>query len=465
MTEKERKKLTETKDEAKEAKEVKETKKVKVKKDKKNLKEKSKKAINDAKEKIKNIDTQELKEKGKKKVKEGTEYAKKNPKRVIIWIIVIFVVIFAIQKISSLINKAVSQSQSGLAVSVEEIALDEIDNSLVYSAKVEAESVIPVILKASGEVKEVYVKIGDEVKEGQVLFTIDQEDLYKNVRALNASYNSAIAASNAAKANYENSKVNVETIEANYKAACELYEMGAISEVEYKQAVASYEYGASGATNSAYAQWQQAQAAVEQARIGLENAREVLNDARVKSPIDGVVSNLTVKEKTMLQAGVAPCTVVNADELEINVSVSESVISLIKPGDEVEVSLNAFPGEKFKGIIDAVSSASTTGVYPVVIKLENDEDKIKSGMFGRVTFSTNKKDKTIVIPKDALIVVGEEKYVFIYDNKKAVRVDVETGIDNGKDVEIISGLEVGDKLIVKGQDYVEDGDKVRLVEG
>lgn len=459
MTDKERKKLTETKDEVK-----KETKKVKVKKEK-NLKEESKKAIKNAKEKIKNIDTEELKEKGKKKVKEGKEYAKKNPMKVLIWVIIIFIVIFAIQKISSLINKVASQAQSGLAVSVEEIALDEIDNSLVYSAKVEAESVIPVILKASGEVKDVYVKIGDEVKEGQVLFTIDQEDLYKNVRALNASYNSAIAASNAAKANYENSKVNVETIEANYKAACELYEMGAISEVEYKQAVASYEYGASGATNSAYAQWQQAQAAVEQARIGLENAREVLADARVKSPIDGVVSNLSVKEKTMLQAGVAPCTIVNADELEINVSVSESVISLIKPGDEVEVVLNSFPGETFKGTLDAVSTASTSGVYPVVIKLENVDDKIKAGMFGKVIFSINKKEKTIVIPKDALIVSNEEKYVFVYENKKAVRVDVETGIDNGKDVEIINGLEIGDKLIVKGQDYVEDGDKVRLVEG
>lgn len=456
MTDKERKKLTETKEE---------TKEVKVKKQKKNLKEESKKAIKNAKEKIKNIDTEELKEKGKKKVKEGKEYAKKNPKKVLIWVIIIFIAIFVIQKVSSLINKVASQAQSGLAVSVEEIALNEIDNSLVYSAKVEAESVIPVILKASGEVKDVYVKIGDEVKEGQVLFTIDQEDLYKNVRALNASYNSAIAASNAAKANYENSKVNVETIEANYKAACELYEMGAISEVEYKQAVASYEYGASGATNSAYAQWQQAQAAVEQARIGLENAREVLADARVKSPIDGVVSNLSVKEKTMLQAGVAPCTIVNADELEINVSVSESVISLIKPGDEVEVVLNSFPGETFKGTLDAVSSASTSGVYPVVIKLENVDDKIKAGMFGKVIFSTNKKDKTIVIPKDALIVSGEEKYVFVYEDKKAVRVEVETGIDNGKDVEIISGLKVGDKLIVKGQDYLDDGDKVRLVEG
>lgn len=458
MTEKEKKKLKDNTEEKVSAKE-------KKKKEKKNIKEESKKAVKVAKEKIKNIDKEELKAKGKKKAKEGADYVKKNPKKVIIWIIIFFIAIFVIQKVSSLINRVASQSQSGLAVSVEEIALGEIDNALVYSAKVEAESCIPVILKASGEVKDVYVKIGDEVKEGQVLFTIDQEDLYKNVRALNASYNSAIAASAAAKANYENSKTNVETIEANYKAAVELYEMGAISEVEYKQAVASYEYGATGATNSAYAQWQQAQAAVEQARIGLENAREVLADARVKAPIDGVVSNLSVKEKTMLQAGVAPCTIVNADELEINVSVSESVISLIKPGDEVEVVLNSFPGEKFKGTLDAVSTASTSGVYPVVIKLENEDDKIKAGMFGKVIFSTNKKEKTIVIPKDALIVSGEEKYVFVYEDKKAVKVNVETGIDNGKDIEIISGLEIGDKLITKGQDYVEDGDKVRLIEG
>lgn len=416
-------------------------------------------------------------------------YYKSNTKKCWILVGTLVVGVFLINKGIGFVSEVSSKAEKGLPVTTSVLETSTIDNDIVYAAKVEAESSVPVILKASGEVEKVYVSLGDYVEEGTVLFEIDEDDLRKNVNALNAQYNSAIAGLNAAKANYQSAingstDVNViqaksqrDSLEAQYNAAVEMVGLGAISEVEFNQLKAGFEaadkaykilveQGVSGSKDAAYSQYQQAQAGVEQTRIALENARELLRDAKVKAPISGVVASLNAKEKNMLQAGMTPCMIVNADSLEISLSVSESVVSLIKKGDTVDITLNAFPGETFTGIIDGVSEAAgMTSTYPVVIKLENAEGKIKSGMFGKVIFSTNKKENAIVIPRDAMITLGEETFVFVEENGIAKKKYVEVGIDNGKDIEIVSGLNAGEELIIKGQDYLEDGDEVRVVEG
>ncbi|MCQ2978634.1 MAG: efflux RND transporter periplasmic adaptor subunit [Clostridia bacterium] len=412
-----------------------------------------------------------------------------NTKKCLIGLVV---VIFGLAIVFKFINWGIAKvtaPDKGIAVTEETIELKSIKNDIVYAAKVEAENSIPVILKASGEVQTVNVKLGDRVNEGDILFTINPKDIQKNVNAASAAYQAATAGVKAAKANYDSvnngtieaqviqTKAQRDSLEAQYNFAKEAKELGGISEVDFNTIEASFiaadkQYqqlvanGVTGSVQSALAQYENALAASEQARIAYESARDMLNDARVKAPISGVVAQLNVKEKNTLQAGMTPVMIVNADNLEINLSVSENVVSLLHQGDEVEVKLNQFPDETFKGIIDGLSTAAgQTSTYPLVIKLPNEDGRIKSGMFGKVIFSTNQVDDTIVISTDNLIENGDEKYVFIEDKKKVKKVVVETGINNGQEVQILSGLKVGDKLITKGQDYLQDGDDVRVVEG
>ena len=348
-------------------------------------------------------------------------------------------------------------------------------NEVVYPAKVVAENSVPIVLKATAKVKTIDVKLGDYVEKGQLLFTLDKTDIQASVNAASAALMAAQANYNSINggsmdANVIQAKANRDNLEKQYLAAVEMKEIGGISESDFnsieagfKAADATYNAlvnsGVAASKESALAQLNSAQASYQQ-------AKQMLDDCECKAPISGIVSTLNLKIDNYATQGTCPITIVNSDNLEIDLSVSESVVALISQGDKVSITLNSFPGETFEGTIDGVSdAASQTSTYPVVIKFENEDDKIKSGMFGKVTFYTNKKENVIVISTDYMIEDGDEKYVFVEIDGKAVKKNIETGINTGSEVEIISGLSVGDKLITNGQDYLADGDNVRVVEG
>lgn len=458
------------KEKLKEEKELK-NKKVKVKK------EKVKKEKKNIKDKIKDIDYKELKEKGMEKALEAKDYYMSNTKKCLIGLVVVVFGLMIVFKVVGWAKDKITETNiKGIAVTTLEITPDTIKNDIVYAAKVDAHYSLPVVLKAGGEVQQVYVKLGDYVNEGDVLFTIDPKDIQR-------SYNAASAAYSAASANYNSmtggqmdasvlqAKMNRDNLEKNYLAAQEIRAqgLGGVSENDFATLKAQFE--AADKTYQALinsgvqASTQGALASLEQSRTAYEQARDMLNNTKVKAPVSGIVASLNVKDKQMVQQGMTPITIVNSNDLEINLSVSENVVGLLHEGDEVDVLLNSFPDETFKGKIESLTTVSPqTGTYPLLIKMENKDDKIKAGMFGKVIFSTNQVDEAIVLDKDCLIENGDEKFVFVVDGKKAKKVLVETGVDNGKEIQIISGLNLGDQVITKGQDYLEDGDTIRVVE-
>lgn len=427
------------------------------------------------KEKLDSIDKEEIKNKTIEAANEAKKYYKNNTKKVLLIAIIVVFAIAILGKIFSAIKASITETKKGLAVTEEVIELRELSNDVVYPCKVEAENSVPIVLKATAKVRTIDVKLGDYVEKGQLLFTLDKSDIEATVSAASASLMAAQANYNSINGGSQDAsliqaKSNRDNLEKQYLAAKEMKELGGISDVDFNSIEAGFKAADASyralANSGLSAQRDSALAQLNQARASYNQAKQMLDDCTCVAPISGVVSTLNLKIDNYANAGTAPITIVNSDKLEINLNVSESLVSLIKKGDKVSIELNAFNGEKIEGIIDGVSDAAgQTSTYPVVIKFNNEDERIKSGMFGKVSFFTNRRDEAIVISVDNMIENGDEKYVFVEENNKAIKKIIETGINTGKEVEVLSGLSVGDKLITKGQDYLEDGDTVRVVEG
>lgn len=201
---------------------------------------------------------------------------------------------------------------------------------------------------------------------------------------------------------------------------------------------------------------------------GIKDSWDVLDKTYGKSTINGTVTAVNVKKGGMATPQLASVVVASGKRQQVLVSISETLKPNINVGDEVDVVISAISKEPMKGIIDSISVSpnSITSLYDVYIKLVGEDIPTSLGMFAEVTFKTNKKDNAIVVPTQSILTDGESQYVFITEDDITVKkVVVETGIVGTSDTEITSGLNEGDKLIIKGQSYLSDASSIRIVEG
>ncbi len=311
---------------------------------------------------------------------------------------------------------------------------------------------------------------------------------------------SEIALSNAelALTNAENNLRNATDTYNNIKI---LYDAGTVSksefdrtELAFKQATTAYNQ-AQNAKNQADIGYQQAESGlkkakdtyslttgtinsenVERARLAvnqaaaqrnsvsvqLQIAQNALNDLEIKSPISGVVSSRNANKGEYTSSAVPAFTVVKMDTVNVEVKISELLINLVKEGEAVDVTVKTLSDEPIKGKISSISpAADQTSTFPIKIEIDNTDGKIKPGMFAEIRFIKDSKQSALVVPRNTVLADENDKYVFVNDNGRAKKVVVTTGIDNGKDIEITSGLTTDDKVVVRGQSYLTDGDKLK----
>lgn len=318
----------------------------------------------------------------------------------------------------------------------------------LMTAKVFADKDVYVVPLMAGKVEKINVSIGDNVQKDDVLFVMDKDDIQKQV-------NQAYAAYEAAKAGFDVSAAQIQSAKDNLDRVEKLYEEGAVPETQYEQA----KLAASDESLEA------ARMGVEQARVAYTNAASMLKNAEVKAPISGVVSSINVVEGEYATSSNPPITIVDSDSITIEFGVSSSIVNKIKKGDEVEVEISS-SNYKNEAVINSISSSADimTNLYTVSIVLEND-GTIKPGMFAKVYLKTDKIDNVLAVKTEAVKETEDKKIVFVVDGESAVEKEVTTGLDTGAYIEIKTGLSEGDKVIVKGQDYISDGSKIKVVRG
>ncbi|CUS87264.1 HlyD family secretion protein [Candidatus Kryptonium thompsonii] len=331
------------------------------------------------------------------------------------------------------------------------------------------------------------VKVGQNVRKGQLLVKIKPDFYVARKEAMEASLKSALA-------QLEIAKANLLKAESEFKRAEELYNKKLISEAEYENARTSY--------NVTKAQYASASSAVEQARASLRQAEEDLAKTVIYSPIDGIVTqiNAEVGERvvgTSQMAGTVIMVVADLSKMEARVDVSEVDVVHVSIGDTAILSVDAFPEKKLKGVVYEISNAAKTkGLgtqeevvnFEVRIRILDKDVALRPGMSVTADIETEKRFNVIAVPIQAVTVRSLKKnksvgastesnpgknskddmveVVFVIENGVAKMVPVKRGISGEMYVEIVEGLK-GDEQIVVGSfrainRELEDGVKVRV---
>ena len=375
-------------------------------------------------------------------------------------------------------SNKIQEEEDYTPVEIHKVAVGTIENKIKINGKIAANEEIAIIPKAIGVVTKVNVKLGDPVKKGDTLFVIEQDDIAKSVEqaanAVQMANNGVAQAENGlqtAKLNYELNKEKIENAQLNLERIEKLYEEGAVSKSQLEQAQLAAD-GKNlemlmGQVNQAEIAHNQALNQLRQAEIAHEQALSGLGNTVVKAPMDGFISTLNVKEGQIATNSQPAATIVEMDEVCLQINVVENIVNRLQVGQEAEVNVPAAFDDYIASTISYISPTTDirTQLYAVMIYIDNSDQKIKPGMNGEAKLSMNTVDSAIVIKGDAVLDKGDKKVVFIVEGDIATEREVTVGLDTGDYMEIKEGLKEGENIIIEGQHYVEDGGKVKVVRG
>jgi RND family efflux transporter MFP subunit len=367
-----------------------------------------------------------------------------------------------------------------------------IEEMAELTGTIAARQTVNVVPKAVGRAVQVAVKVGDQVNRGDLIVSLETEEISLQLKQAEAGLAVAeanlaamkigarpgerVQANNAvaqAEANYENAKQNTIRMEALYVAgAIPLQQLEAAqlqlvqAETGYKSAKETQAILEQGATKENLAV---AEAQVKQAEAGAALIRAQLKNAMVTAPITGVVAAVNIEQGELAGAGMPVAIILNTDMVDVEINVSEANINQVNKGSEVKVLVSAVSSEPLIGIVETVSPAVNpqTRQFPVKISLQNQEGLLKPGMFARVFLVTAKETNALKIPKEAVVADNGRPYVYVVVNGVAVKKEVILGLrlTNNSRIQIISGLVLGEEVVIKGQHRLADGRAVMVENG
>lgn len=226
------------------------------------------------------------------------------------------------------------------------------------------------------------------------------------------------------------------------------------------------------AYDSALATAESARAAVESSERQLDLARRRLEYTALRSPIAGAVASVEAEANENVAAGQPIALITAGSRPEVTVSIPEGLIGRISRGDAVEVTFAAYADRVIPATVTEVGVAATGSgtTFPVTARLDENAPEIRSGMAADVTFRVAEDDRhyPMVLPSTAVVEDRDGRFVFVLeagDTGVGVvrRRDVRIGELRGDGMEIIEGLEVGERVVTAGARRLSDGQEVRLL--
>jgi HlyD family secretion protein len=385
------------------------------------------------------------------------------------------------------------EDRNGIKVTAEKIEKRTIIEVVSANGKIQPEKDIKISPYISGEVIELYVKEGDQVKTGDLLAKIDPEIYRANFDRMQAMLNSQKAAEANARAQVAQVEAQFRNAELSFNRSKKLWDQKVISDADYDAAKSSYEVAKAG-KDAAQESLNSAEFGVESAKASLKEAQENLFKTTIVSPNDGTVSKLSVEKgervtgASQFSAGTEIMRIANLESMEVNVEVNENDIVRVSLNDTCLIEVDAYLDKKFKGIVTEIStSANTVGVSADQITNFNVKIRIlpasyremvdtasvirspfRPGMSATVDIQTEtvyhvlsvpiqsvttRADTSGVVKKDdANIEVAETKdevkeYVFMNKDGKAFMQEVKTGVQDNTYIEITKGVEEGQEVI------------------
>ncbi|OUR91513.1 efflux transporter periplasmic adaptor subunit [Flavobacteriales bacterium 34_180_T64] len=388
-------------------------------------------------------------------------------------------------------------------VDIKKVALIDITEKVSATGKIQPEVEVKLSSEVSGEIIELPIVEGQQVKKGDLLVRVNP-DIYQS------SLNRSQASLQNVRAGLNQAEASLKEAQASYTRNQQLFEKGIISKADWDKAVSTYEI--------AQANKQSAYYNVQSAGATVSEARDNLNRTTIFAPMSGTISKLDVElgERvvgTQQMAGTEILRVANLNNMEVEVDVNENDIVKVQIGDSTIVEVDAYLKKEFKGIVTEIANSAagtltadqvTNFRVKVRIVEESYQDLMKDkpeyyspfrpGMTATVDVITDKRIKTVSVPISAIViktdttltrkssrkakkedddegpkekVESEEKFecVFVNNNGEAKLRVVKTGIQDDSNIEIVSGLKEGDEIITGPYSVVskvlKTGDKVK----
>lgn len=308
------------------------------------------------------------------------------------------------------------QTEKIPSVKVETVSKRDVVQQTSFTGTVEAYVLNNIAPQQPRRISKILADVGDHVKAGQLLVELDRSALVQ------------------AKAQMENAKIE-------YERTNELYEFGGASKSEWDARRLQYDVAKSAYDN-------------------------LLENTTLVSPVSGIVSARNYDNGDM--AGTSPILVVEQIRpVKIMINVSESLFPKVKKGMKIYVAFDAYGDEQFKGTVTRVYPTvdNSTRTFQVEVSLPNSDERIRPGMFARVTMPYGVADRVVIPDRAILKLMGSgDRYVYIYNPADCtVRYSkVELGRRMDAEYEVLSGVEDGDLVVISGQNALTNGAKVEL---
>ncbi len=278
-------------------------------------------------------------------------------------------------------------------------------------------------MTTGGKITNIYVDKGDKVRKGMNLLKIDDVLL---------------------KAQYDQVKANLEFQKKEFERNNKLYNDDAINE----------------------AQLDALKLQLENAQSSLDMAKKQYEDATLIAPIDGIITMKNVEVGDILAPGIPAFRIIDVSKVKVQVGIPEKYIVAFKEGNNVSIRFDAIPQTVFNGRMDYISFEATPSVrtFLAEILVENSGGLIRSGLMGNAKILRDVHENAIMIPINSIVDSQFGRSVFIASEENIVKeklLDIGSG-SNDTMIMINSGLNVGDRVIVKGQHDLVSGERIKI---
>ena len=200
-----------------------------------------------------------------------------------------------------------------------------------------------------------------------------------------------------------------------------------------------------------------------EARVRADEAR--LADYVIRAPFDGRLGLRRVSVGALINPGTAITTLDDASSVKVDFRVPEVVLAHIAAGQPVTARSAAYPGRAFEGRVTTIDSRVDPVTRSIEVRAEfaNADHALRAGMFLTSTLTTASRTGAVLIPEEAVVSSGESQFVFTVTENKVTRQEIVAGEYAGGEIEVLSGLDAGDTVIVGGVQKVRDGSRVKIV--
>ena len=397
------------------------------------------------------------------------------------WIIAMVLLVFFVAGCGKREEGATEKPTTIQGAKIETIKLSPVEEEYEAVGTVRSKTTSNLSSKTVGNILAVHVREGDRVKTGQLLIEIDDRDSRSRLQKAEAGLREVregleeieqnIHAAEAARGGAEAGRSLAMSTFNRYTA---LFEQKSVSrqefdEVQAKMKIAEAEADRAGRVLQALiAKKSQILAKAEQAKADITSAQIYVGYGRIASPMNGVVVSKQAEIGLLAAPGVPLLTLEDDSRFRLEVSAADSMLRQIRLGTSSQISIDAIGPQEFSGQVTEIVPASDPGSRSSTVKIDLFDAKgssgsravLRSGLYGKARFPIGQK-QILKVPVKAILQRGQLVSVFVVDSSQILHLRlIKTGKQYSDQLEVLSGLNDGDRIVVEGIERVKEGDRI-----